>query len=143
MTVAPAGRTAAWMTLAAALLFCAAVTVHAENWVRYSSQKMTFPAGDKGVSGNSQSFYDADTLRYYDRTRLEIWLKHVTYIGDLVPHVSRELLRIDCMTAAFESLVPVGDDPSVLTVINRGVLGSESAYRIISESYCGVPVTGR
>jgi hypothetical protein len=126
--------------LITALLLCAAEVAFAESWVKYSSTAMNFPAGEKVIRGNSESFYDTDSARYYDRTHVEIRLKHVTYIGDLVPHISRELVRIDCMTNGFESLIHNSpDDPAVLTVINRGEIGSDSAYRFISAVYCGVP----
>jgi hypothetical protein len=130
--------------LMTALLLCAADMALAESWVKYSSTAMNFPSGDRIIRGNSESFYDTDSARYYDRTHVEIRLKHVTYIGDLVPHISRELIRIDCMTNGFESLTHHSpDDPAVLTVINRGEIGSDSAYRVIREVYCGVPAPRR
>ena len=125
------------------ITLCGAATVSAENWVRYSSQTMNFPAGERVVRGNSESFYDADSVRYFDGTRVEIRLKHVTYIGDLVPHTSNELIRIDCRTNGFVSLIPDTADPAVLKEINRGEIGGDSAYRIITDAYCGVPVPRR
>jgi hypothetical protein len=121
------------------MLVSSVMPVHAEDWVRYSSVKMQFPAGDNIVPGYSESSYDSGSLRYYDGTRFEIWLKHVTYIGDLEPHITRELIRIDCLHNTFESLVEGSGNPSVLSEINRGEIGVDSSYRVVRERFCGLP----
>jgi hypothetical protein len=125
--------------LLATLVLAVSLTAHAENWEKYRSKSMKFPAGAKVVSGYSESFYDTDSLRYFNSSSVEIWLKHVTVIGDLVPHTAKELIRIDCLKNRFQSLVENNENPSGLAEINKGEIGGESDYRIIKEAYCGVP----
>jgi hypothetical protein len=125
--------------LLTALVLAVSMTAHAENWVKYRSMSMKFPAGDTVISGFTESYCDTVSLRYVDSTYVEIWLKHVTFIGDLVPHTTKELIRIDCMNNRFQSLIENNIKPSALTEINKGEIGGESDYRIIKEAYCGVP----
>jgi hypothetical protein len=121
------------------LLVALSISAHAGNWVKYHSTSMKFPAGEKVIPGYSESFYDTDSLRYFDSSSVEIWLKHVTVIGDLVPHTAKELIRINCLKNLFQSLVENTDNQSKPIEIINGEIGGDSSYRIIKEKYCGVP----
>ena len=127
------------LSVLATLLVAASLPASAENWVKYGSAKMQFPTGEKVVSGYSESSYDSDSVRYLDGPRFEVRLRQVTYIGDLVPHEARELLRVDCLHNTFESLVENPGNQAGLTEVNRGEIGRDSAYRVIKETLCGFP----
>lgn len=116
------------------------VNSSAENWTRFTGTDLKLP-GSNGttISGYSESYYDSDSIRRLGDYRVEIWLKDMTFLGDLEPHIHKELLRIDCSGNRFVSLVESDQHaaPERLHEINSGIIGDGSPYRKIREAVCG------
>lgn len=114
--------------------------VAAENWIRYAGTTLKLPGGNGAmVNGYSESFYDSDSIRRLGDYRVEVWLKDSTYLGDIEPHIHKELLKIDCSGNRFTSMVEPDRQttPETLREINSGTIGDASPYRIVREAVCG------
>lgn len=143
-----ANRTGIWragtgliytIALTAGLLISPPSSSHAESWVSFFSIKLELPGGNTVVKGYSESYYDSDSIQRLGGSRVQVWLKDVTYIGDLEPHIHKELLKVNCPENSFESLVEV-ERPGLsakLEEINRGTIGEDSPYHSIRKIICG------
>jgi len=127
------------MVLSAGLFLSVPFPSYAETWVSFFSVKLELPGSNSAVKGYSESYYDSDSIQRLGESRVQVWLKDVTYIGDLEPHIHKELLKVNCLGNSFESLAEVEHPglPAKLEAINAGTIGEASPYLSIRKIVCG------